>query len=144
MLKEYKGSCFCGAVTYQVSEPFKFIAHDHCSICRRTSGAAFVTWCGVKDSQFSLLSGRENLTTFKSTTEAERQFCNTCGSHLFFRSSRWPQEIHVTRATITSPIEEAPRAHVFFSDKADWCLVMDDLPKYGGKSGVEPLELEIC
>jgi hypothetical protein len=139
MATTYDGSCFCGAVRYEITTPIKFVAHDHCAICRKVSGAAFVTWCGVKDHQFSLLSGEENLTTFKSTTEAERQFCKKCGSHLFFRSTRWPQEVHVTRATITSTMDEMPKAHVFFSDKADWCLIGDDLPKYGGKSGVEPL-----
>jgi hypothetical protein len=136
MSKIYQGSCYCGAITYQVTGPFKFIAHDHCSICRRIHGAPYVTWCGVLHPQFRLLTGRETLSTFKSTPEAERQFCGKCGSHLFFKSTRWPDEL---RASIISPLEEKPKSHVFFSDKADWYSVEDHLPRYGGKSGVEPL-----
>ena len=139
-INKYRGSCFCGAVQYEVQTPIKFVAHDHCSICRKISGAPFVTWCGVKSDQFQLLNGKENLALFKSTKDAERQFCKVCGSHLFFRSSNWKNEVHFTRASIPGEIEEDPKAHVFFSDKENWYEVNDSLPKYGGKTGLEPLE----
>jgi hypothetical protein len=131
------GRCYCGAVRYEVTPPFKFIAHDHCSICRRISGAAFVTWAGVKETQFKLLSGEKALREYKSTEAAVRHFCATCGSHLFFRSIRWPGEVHVTVATLDEGVE--PKAHVFYTDKASWIHVHDDLPKYGGKTGTDPL-----
>jgi hypothetical protein len=135
-----KGQCFCGAVHFEAEGPFKFVAHDHCSICRKTSGAAFVTWAGVKEHQFKLTKGAEALTRFKTTAEAERQFCSKCGTHLFFRSTRWPDEVHFTVSTLTTPLEKKPMAHVFFSDKAEWMEIHDDLPKYGGKTGLELLE----
>lgn len=134
-----KGQCYCGAVHYEVEGPFKFVAHDHCSICRRISGAAFVTWAGVKEQQLTLMSGLEHLSKFKTTSEAERQFCSKCGSHLFFRSRRWPGEVHFTVSTLTTKLETLPKAHVFYSDKADWMLIYDDLPKYGGTTGTETL-----
>ena len=135
------GQCFCGQVRYQVQTPLQFVVHDHCSICRRIHGAAFVTWGGVVEAtSFKLLAGAENLASFKSTPEAERQFCKTCGSHLFFRSSQWEDEIHFTLATITSEITHMPKAHVFFSDKPPWMKLEEDkLPKFGGESGLEPL-----
>ncbi len=136
----YRGSCFCGGVRYAIRTPIKFVVHDHCSICRRTSGAPFVTWCGVKEEQFELTEGAGSLTTFRSSPEATRQFCKTCGSQLFFRSSRWPGEVHVTRATVNDEMSELPKAHVFFSDKASWLDVRDDLPRLGGPTGTEPLE----
>lgn len=134
-----KGQCYCGAVQYEVEGPLKFVAHDHCSVCRRISGAPFVTWAGAKDPQFNISSGIDNLSTFKTSAEAERQFCKTCGSHLFFRSTRWPGEVHFTVSTLTTKLEMEPHAHVFYSDKAEWMHIHDDLPKYGGKSGLEPL-----
>lgn len=126
-----EGQCYCGSVKYRVSLPLKFIAHDHCSICRRISGAPFVTWSGVREEQFLLLCGQDMLTTYKSTPDAERQFCETCGSHLFFRSKRWPGEVHFTYSTLTSKNIEAPRAHVFINDKVTWLDFQDSLPKYG-------------
>ncbi len=138
----YLGSCLCKKITYEITGPLKFIAHDHCSICRKATGAGFVTWCGVKSEQdsFKLLSGSESLTAFKSTPQAQRQFCKHCGTHLFFRSTHWPGEIHFTRASIDSQLDERPKAHVYFSDKAEWIDINDDLPKYGGVSGLEPLK----
>lgn len=136
----YVGSCLCGAVKYEVSPPLKFVVHDHCSICRRATGAAFVTWCGVRAQQFRLMSGQEFIRVYKSTSQAERRFCKTCGSQLFFQSTHWPGEIHFTRASLlTEDIPDLPTSHVYYSDKASWMTIADDLPKFGGKSGMEPL-----
>ncbi len=135
------GSCFCGKIQYNILPPLKFIVHDHCSMCRKISGAAFVTWCGVKSEidQFKLILGSEFLQTFKSSPEAERQFCKNCGTHLFFRSTKWQGELHFTRASVTSEMKEQPMSHVFFSNKVAWISVNDNLDKYGGVSGFEKL-----
>ena len=47
-----KGSCLCGAVTYEVAGPFEFVGNCHCSICRKSHGAAFATWGIIKPEQF--------------------------------------------------------------------------------------------
>jgi hypothetical protein len=93
----------------------------------------------VKTEQFELLAGDDALTTFASSPEAARRFCASCGSHLFFRSSRWPGEVHVTLATLLDAEGLTPTAHVFVSDKAPWVVLGDDLKQLGGPSGVEPL-----
>ena len=134
-----EGQCFCGEVKYEIETPLKFIVHDHCSICRRISGAPFVTWAGVLENQFKLLSGKTKISKLKTTPEAEREFCSNCGSHLFFRSSRWNGEVHFTVATLISKIELLPTCHVFYSDKASWMVINDSLPKLGGANGTELL-----
>lgn len=141
-MTHYSGSCLCGQVKYQVKGPIKFVVHDHCSICRKVHGAAFVTWCGVKSEtvQFQVVSGQELLQSYKSTPVAERQFCKVCGSQLFFRSERFPGEVHFTRASIEQEMDEKPSAHVYFSDRAQWLEWSDGLKKYGGKSGMEPVD----
>jgi hypothetical protein len=136
----YEGSCFCGRVRYRIAPPAKFVVHDHCSMCRRIAGAPFVTWCGVLADQFELVAGEDALTTFASSAEATRQFCGTCGSHLFFRSSRWPGEVHVTLATLADAEGLEPRAHVFYSDHVPWLDTAAALPRRGGASGTEPLD----
>ena len=40
---EIRGSCFCGANQFAITEPAVDTHHCHCSICRRLQGAAFVT-----------------------------------------------------------------------------------------------------
>jgi len=34
---------------------------------------------------------------------------------------------------------DAPQAHFYFDDRAPWVTVADDLPRFGGKTGTEPL-----
>ena len=138
--KKYHGSCLCKSITYEIIAPIKFVVHDHCSICRRANASAFVTWGGVKREQFNLTHGQENLTSFKYSPESERQFCKICGSQLFFRAKRWEGEVHFTRATIQEEMDEKPKAHVFYSDKASWVEINDSLPKFGGSTGMESLD----
>jgi hypothetical protein len=108
-------------------------------MCRRAHGAGYVTWVGAQEAGFELLSGREALKRHRSSEHASREFCGTCGSPLFFRGDRWPGEVHIARAAIPGDVGMAPKAHVFFSDKADWVHVDDGLPRRGGATGTEPL-----
>jgi hypothetical protein len=98
-----------------------------------------VTWVGVADSQFRIVQGNELLTWYDSSPEARRGFCSECGSTLFFRGDRWPDETHVALAQIDGPIDRQPQAHVYFDSGAEWIHLADDLKKLGGPSGTEPL-----
>ena len=35
------GSCLCGGVAFEMSPPFVFFHHCHCSRCQKSSGSAF-------------------------------------------------------------------------------------------------------
>lgn len=123
------GGCLCGAVAFECALPTKWVAHCHCSLCRRAHGAAFVTWAGFPEAQFRVTAGADALRWFRSTPEAERGFCSHCGSTLFFRSSRWPGEMHVTVANLHAPLDRAPQAHVYWDAHVDWYVPADTLPK---------------
>lgn len=138
-MEKMQGQCYCGKVKYEVIRPLNFVVHDHCSICRRISGAPFVTWASAKEENFKVTAGEEDLSSFKSSPEALRQFCKHCGSHLFFRSGKHAGHVHFTVATLVTKNVDAPKFHVFFTDKADWIQVNDGLPKYGGVTGFEKL-----
>ena len=140
MASKVHGSCYCGRVRFSMVLPPRFVAHCHCNNCRRAHGAAFVTWAGFPDGQFEIAQGEDELSAFRTETEAIRSFCATCGTTLFFQSPRWEGEIHVAVANIDDALEQAPRAHVYADRSPDWCPITDDLPRYGGASGTEPLE----
>ena len=134
------GSCLCGAVVFTVTPPTIFCGHCHCSMCRRSHGAAFVTWFGVSRSQFRVVTGQTDLVRYQSSEHAVRSFCRRCGSSLFSESSRHPDQIEVVLANVHDPIDRLPEAHVFFDDRATWLTVHDDLPRMGGVSGFSPIE----
>jgi hypothetical protein len=121
------GACLCGAVQFRVETPTLWCAHCHCSMCQRAHGAAFVTWVGVPEDKAWIDETR--LTWFESSAGAGRGFCATCGSSLFFRSKRWPGELHITRANFSDPIDREPDGHAFFDSHVSWFTVTDTLPK---------------
>jgi hypothetical protein len=133
------GACLCEAVQFELKLPSNWVAHCHCSMCRRAHGAPYVTWISVPRDRFEVKAGAEQLSSYRSSADSVRRFCKICGSSLVFESDRWPGEVHISRANIPGPVDREPGVHAFFSDKADWVRVEDSLPRRGGTSGVEPL-----
>ena len=128
--KSNRGECLCGTVKFEVTLPTKWCAHCHCTLCRRSHGAAFVTWFGVETDQFKFIQGEEKLTWYHSSQESKRGFCTNCGSHILFRSTKWPGETHLTLSNMIDPIDRQPQVHVFFDTHVGWLEFNDDLPRY--------------
>jgi hypothetical protein len=134
-----RGRCYCGAVRFTAEIPPRFVCHCHCDNCRRAHGAAFVTWAGFLGERLRIDTGRERLVRFATDTGATRSFCGTCGSTLFYESPRWPSDVHVAAVHFEDPLGRAPAGH-FYSDRAvSWCPILDELPRYGGEDGGQPL-----
>jgi hypothetical protein len=128
----YPGACLCGQVRFAITPPTKWCAHCHCTMCRRAHGAAFVTWIGVPEPQFDFVAGRDTVQWYASSPDSRRGFCRHCGSPLFFRSERWPGEIHVARAHIPGPIDREPEGHVHTDTKVPWLDPAPDRSAAGG------------
>lgn len=124
-------SCLCGAVQLSATLPSLWLAHCHCSLCQRGGAAAFVTWIGFDASTCVIDDSSQQLRWYESSPGAERGFCGRCGSSLLFRSTRWPGELHVTRANLTGAIDREPQLHVYWDSHADWVQLGDDLPRKG-------------
>ena len=74
-----KGKCLCGAIEV-VADDQQEVGLCHCTNCRRwTGGPMFAVHCG---SQVEF-SGAEPV-RYRSSEWAERGFCPTCGTHLFY------------------------------------------------------------
>jgi hypothetical protein len=114
------GGCLCGAVRFRIRLPPKWCAHCHCTMCRRAHGAAFVTWVGSRTEDFQLLAGEAELRRYRSSPPATRGFCGQCGTMLFFESSRWPDEVHVTLASLDSDAGLVPEGHAYWEDRVAW------------------------
>lgn len=123
------GKCLCGAVSFFIEFPSKWVAHCHCTMCQRAHGAAFVTWVSVNESQVTFQDTENLLHWYTSSPEASRGFCSRCGSSLFFRSSQWPGEMHIVRANFTEPVDREPQVHGFYDTHVSWVAINDNLPK---------------
>src|SRR5262245_28722026 len=76
----YSGSCLCGSVRYEVAGPFDFMAHCHCSMCRKHHGAMFSTFVSAPLAGFRFLSGEDRIDVYPSSEHGRRPFCRSCGS----------------------------------------------------------------
>ena len=134
------GSCLCGALRFSIDLPTAWCVHCHCSMCRRSHGAGFVTWIGVPRDRFRMETGEETMRRFSSSEHGTRSFCGKCGSSLFCEFDRGPDEIDIVLANMDGPIDRGPGSHIYFDHRADWVETHDALPRLGGESGVEPLQ----
>ena len=123
------GACLCRAVAFVAALPSRWVAHCHCSRCRRAHGAAFVTFVGFDADSVELRDPAARLSWYRAEGGGERGFCSACGSTLFFRAPRWPGELHVVLANFDDPVDKAPQAHAYWDTHVDWVRIDDELPK---------------
>jgi hypothetical protein len=64
--------------------------------------------------------GADALSAHESSPGTRRSFCRHCGTKLFFESSRWAGETHVTLAAFDDPVDRAPDGHAFFEEHVRW------------------------
>lgn len=122
------GGCLCGAVRYLVVAPPQSCSHCHCTLCRRASGAGFVTWATVPASAFRITRGVPR--AYHWSPRAVRQFCADCGSQLTFQFAAMADEIDFTCATLDEPGRVAPAYHTWIAAKVPWIMVGDTLPQH--------------
>jgi hypothetical protein len=76
------GHCLCGAVQVSTTALFDTISACHCEMCRRWSGAVQL---GIEAPREAVsISGP--VKTYRSSSFAERGWCDVCGSAVFFRN----------------------------------------------------------
>src|SRR5262245_17884122 len=76
------GGCHCGAVRYQVRGPALSVQHCHCSRCRKMYGTLYASGAVIERSKV-MITGEENLTTYRRSPSFADRFCKTCGCWLF-------------------------------------------------------------
>lgn len=118
--KEYKGSCMCRSIKFSFSGAPRFIKDCVCGSCRLAHGATAVCWVGVATSQFEFDGGESFLNWYQSSNESERGFCKACGTRILFRSSKWPNEIHMALACIETPHDLAATDVSFKEELPTW------------------------
>ena len=123
-----RGSCLCGGIRYEITGPLGRVGHCHCSMCRKSHGAAFVTWAIVTPGQFRWTAGEELLHAYQSSPDRARCFCSRCGSPLV---STWRGTVtEVALATVDGDPGVRPGEHIFTQSRACWYEIADGLPQH--------------
>ena len=135
--KTYQGSCFCGAVQFEVTGEPAAAGYCHCDSCRKWSAApvnAFSLW---KPEAVKVTRGEDNIGTYNKTERSFRKWCKTCGGHVFTQHPGFGL-IDVYAAVIPDlPFD--PHLHVFYEETVlripDGLPKMADIPAEMGGSG---------
>ena len=126
----YRGKCLCGEVEIRIDGDISDIIHCHCSLCRKNSGTAFATNGFINASDFEILSGAENLSTFTFKHGRHGHFCRHSGSPVYSANEQDPARYRIRLGILDSDITERPISHNFVSSKANWEELDAALPRY--------------
>ena len=95
-----------------------------------------VTWVGVKMENFRI-ADQKKVRWYQYTEHSRRGFCPTCGSPMFYMSTRFPGDIHVTRASLLGEVDVTPKLHIFFDEHVAWFPFEDKLQRMGRPQALE-------
>jgi hypothetical protein len=128
---ELRGSCLCGGVRFEVTEPFATITYCHCASCKKLSGGAATANGRVRTEAIRVFEGRELLRTYQPAEGTAKTFCAACGSNVF--GGGWPESetASVRLSAVDSDFDERPERHIFVRSAAPWETLPDDgLPRF--------------
>ena len=124
------GGCLCKSVQYEVCGPLRSVLYCHCDQCRKTSGHyVAATACSSADLR---IRADEGLRWYRSSPTAERGFCASCGSSLFWRPTG-EDYICIMAGTLDTPTGLQASGHIFVEMAADYSVLADGLPQYEGE-----------
>jgi hypothetical protein len=138
MSDSYKGSCFCGAVRFTVTGEPAAMGYCHCESCRHWSAGpvnAFTLW---KPEALQVTQGADNIATYNMTPQSSRNWCRTCGGHVFTDHPGFG--LVDVYAAVIPDFPYRPAVHVHYQESVlhirDGLPKMKDVPKEMGGSGV--------
>lgn len=125
----HKGSCLCGAISFEVSCALKPMDACHCTQCRKWSGH-FLVAADVPRGSITI-NGSDFVNWFHSSEKVRRGFCSRCGSSLFFdpldkAKHDW---IGVSMGAFEAPTDTHVALHIFVAEKGDYYEIADGLPQ---------------
>ena len=125
------GRCLCGAVVFEVSEPFETGSFCHCASCKKLSGGVGTASGRARTSAIRIVAGQEHVRTFQPDEGSAKTFCSACGSNLF--GAGWPASdwTSVRLSALDDAGDFRPDKHTYVRSVAAWETIPDDgLPRH--------------
>jgi hypothetical protein len=125
----HKGSCLCGAVTFEVEGKLSPPDGCHCVQCRKWTGH-YLASTDVPRAMLKVHGG-DHVTWFRSSEKVRRGFCSRCGASLFFdpldrEKHDW---IGIAMGAFDTPTQTRLALHIFVAEKGDYYEIRDGLPQ---------------
>ena len=125
----HKGSCLCGAVTFDVDGVLSPPDACHCTQCRKWTGH----YLASTDVPRAMLRINDpgQLVWFHSSEKVRRGFCSRCGASLFFDPVDQDRHewIGIAMGAFDTPTRTRLAMHIFVAEKGDYYEICDGLPQ---------------
>ena len=123
-MPQRNGKCLCGAVAF-AADPMPSSQACHCDTCRTWGGGPFMA-VPCKSATFT-----GEVTRFASSEHAERGFCPTCGTHLFFNPTG--KDVYgIPLGIFDDPADLPFKAEFFIDEKPETYSFANDTKKLTG------------
>jgi hypothetical protein len=127
--QEHSGRCQCSAVSYRVSGNMRDVVYCHCSQCRRIHGHA-PGYSAARKAEMAI-EGEENIVWYRASNQAQRGFCRSCGSSLFWKPDG-RETVSISAGSINAPTGLKSVRHIYAGDKGDYYQIADGVPQDAG------------
>jgi hypothetical protein len=122
-----KGSCLCGAVTYEAAGEAQRFFFCHCSRCRKASGSAHAANIFLQPGTLRFLTGEDQVRKFRLPEAARfaNHFCGNCGARL---PRQGGDTVVIPAGSLNTEAPIAPQARIFMDSRAPWSCHGDEVP----------------
>jgi len=122
-----RGSCLCGAISYEVAGPLRPVIACHCTQCRKASGHHVAATSAMRE--HVAITGE--VTWYVSSDMARRGFCGICGSNLFWDGPG--ENLSIFAGTLDGPTGLETVGHIYCADKGDYYEIPADARQADGR-----------
>ena len=132
MTKKYTAQCAGGVVKFEFNADPAFIANCHCLDCKKASGGEMATFFGVRQDDFTLISGTPKAFHYiaESGKGLDRNFCPECGARLFTSNlESFPGTVFIMLGSLDRPELIEPKLEMFTKRRLKWAKPLD-LPQF--------------
>jgi len=126
------GNCFCGSIHYKLLSKSEEIYYCHCLDCQILSGGAFQVLGVLPRNSISLLTGEpsEYSHPTASGSRMTREFCPTCGTPMFLKSSQFPKIQMFTISTLQQDKAIVPTFEIWTASKQYWSEISEEIESF--------------
>jgi hypothetical protein len=126
-----KGSCLCGAVSFEVENVFEKLFLCSCEQCRQITGSAFASNLFVDINAFNWLEGASDIINYQvPMRDISKSFCRTCGSGVPWTNRQRTKMIVPAGSLKDSPVNVVERVKIFASEQPSWASDLERISKH--------------
>ncbi|KAJ7663953.1 DUF636 domain protein [Mycena polygramma] len=129
----YTGSCYCRTIEYAITLSSPDDARTslcHCNNCKKAFGTNYGLTAKIPVSSFKITKGKtkEHRADNGSGTIMNREFCDTCGSHILEYGEPAKDDFrYVLVGTLDDPEVFPPKGEFFCKHRASWMPEISDI-----------------